>query len=67
MYYRGAQVALLVFDLTIKSSFDGAKRWYHQLCHEIATEVMPVIVFIGNKKDLPERVIKTSVCYLFII
>jgi Ras-related protein Rab-5C len=27
MYYRGSQAALVVFDLTSRDSYEGAKEW----------------------------------------
>lgn len=27
MYYRGANAAIIVYDITSEKSFEGAKRW----------------------------------------
>jgi small GTP-binding protein len=57
-YYKGASGALIVYDVTRKSSFDNLDRWFNNLykqCGEI-----PVIL-VGNKTDLvDERVISTE-------
>ncbi|EAA19873.1 Rab5c GTPase-related [Plasmodium yoelii yoelii] len=31
MYYRGAAAAVIVYDITNKKSFEGAKGWIHEL------------------------------------
>jgi Ras-related protein Rab-5C len=31
MYYKGASVGLIVYDITSMDSFDGAKRWVKEL------------------------------------
>ena len=31
MYYRDANAAILVYDITKKQSFEGLKRWYNEL------------------------------------
>lgn len=50
LYYRGAQVALVVFDLTSETSFGAVKTWIHEL-KELGPENI-VQVIIGNKVDL---------------
>ena len=32
MYYRGAQAAVVVFDVTSRASFEGAKNWVSSHC-----------------------------------
>jgi len=57
IYYRGAQAAFIVFDLTNKTSFDNVKSWHDELREFTDYADMP-IVFIGNKNDLiDERVV----------
>ena len=31
MYYRGAAAAIVVYDITKKDTFDGAKSWVKEL------------------------------------
>ena len=50
MYYRGAQVALIVYDITSAESFETAKRWVEELGFEKPREFIKVLV--GNKSDL---------------
>ncbi|MHA1713883.1 MAG: Rab family GTPase [Candidatus Ranarchaeia archaeon] len=57
IYYRGAQGAILVFDLTKKRTFDHLERWLsliRQVCGDIP------IILCGNKFDLPERRVTTE-------
>ena len=50
MYYRGAQAALVVYDITSKSSFRGAKIWVDKVKAENNNKT--VIAIAGNKADL---------------
>ncbi|AFN83488.1 Rab5-like GTPase [Encephalitozoon romaleae SJ-2008] len=50
MYYRGAQVALIAYDITSMESFETAKRWVEELSFEKPKEFIKVL--IGNKSDL---------------
>lgn len=40
LYYRDAQIALLVFDLTDTESFKGIQYWLNQLEEKVKTEGM---------------------------
>lgn len=51
MYYRGAAAAVIVFDLTSKDSFEGAKTWVTELQGVSQPENL-VIALCGNKADL---------------
>ncbi|GAM27535.1 hypothetical protein SAMD00019534_107110, partial [Acytostelium subglobosum LB1] len=53
MYYRGACVAVLVFDITISKSFDKVKEWVEELRSNILEDI--VLVLCGNKIDLEAR------------
>ncbi|MFX1428167.1 MAG: Rab family GTPase [Promethearchaeota archaeon] len=50
VYYKGAQAAFIVFDLTNKDSFYNIRTWLNELNefkeHEIS------VVIVGNKRDL---------------
>lgn len=50
MYYRGAKAAVVVYDITQKESFDGAKSWANELIKKGNKNCVTVIV--GNKFDL---------------
>ena len=49
-YFRGASGALLVFDITRRSTFESVTAWLHDL-RQIAEEGI-VVVLVGNKRDL---------------
>ena len=53
MYYRGAAIAIVVYDVTDSSSFESLKTWANEL-----KELGPpdtVLGIVGNKIDLPEK------------
>jgi Ras-related protein Rab-5C len=50
MYYRGAQVGLIVYDITSRESFNTAKIWVEELYAEKPGDFLKVV--IGNKVDL---------------
>ncbi|KAL7081787.1 hypothetical protein ACP275_14G060300 [Erythranthe tilingii] len=49
-YYRGAVGALIVYDITRKTTFDSIKRWLDELNTHCDTAVAKMLV--GNKSDL---------------
>ncbi|ELP93872.1 rab11, putative [Entamoeba invadens IP1] len=49
-YYRGALGALVVYDITKKSSFESVERWLNELHENADRKVLQMI--IGNKSDL---------------
>ena len=51
-YYRGANVALIVFDITSHASFDALPIWIENF-YKNGPEQKNIIL-IGNKKDLEE-------------
>lgn len=54
MYYRNAAVAIIVFDVTNRESFESVQSW----ADEIRENTSDAIVLIcGNKIDLPDRLI----------
>lgn len=58
MYYRGAAAGVVVYDITNKESFDGAKTWVKELKTRGTPNI--VITLVGNKSDLPETLRKVS-------
>ena len=50
MYYRGAQAALVVYDITNADTFARAKDWVKELQRQARPDV--VIALAGNKSDL---------------
>ena len=60
IYYGGAKAAFIVFDLTIRESFENVKSWYKEISELIEETNIPIVV-IGNKSDLTEqRLISTE-------
>ncbi|KAF2840272.1 secretion related GTPase SrgD [Patellaria atrata CBS 101060] len=58
-YFRGASGALLVFDITRRSTFLSVTSWLHDL-RQIAEEGI-VVVLVGNKADLaPSSTVEPS-------
>lgn len=53
MYYRGAAAAVVVFDITKKDSFNGAKSWVKELQRRGDPNV--VIALAGNKADMESK------------
>ncbi|XP_078043736.1 ras-related protein Rab-18-B [Augochlora pura] len=58
-YYRDGQGAILVYDVTNKTSFQKLELWLEELttyCNK--TDIVKIV--IGNKIDLPNRVVTTE-------
>lgn len=53
MYYRGASVAFIVYDITNPDTLNNAKYWINQIKNK--GERNCIIVLLGNKIDLSER------------
>ena len=51
MYYRGAKVAVVVYDITKKNTLTGAKSWVAELQNN---NHGCIIILVGNKCDLRE-------------
>ena len=49
-YYRGAICALLVYDITRRSTFQNLVRWLEEMLEHAYSRM--TIVLVGNKKDL---------------
>ncbi|ORX89279.1 ras-domain-containing protein [Basidiobolus meristosporus CBS 931.73] len=50
MYYRGANAAIIVYDITSKKSFDEIETWVQELRRNMADDL--IIHIVGNKFDL---------------
>uniref|UniRef100_A0A672FJA3 small monomeric GTPase n=1 Tax=Salarias fasciatus TaxID=181472 RepID=A0A672FJA3_SALFA len=53
MYYRGAQAAIVVYDITNEESFTRAKNWVKELQRQASPNI--VIALSGNKADLANK------------
>ncbi|XP_034995401.1 ras-related protein Rab-17 isoform X2 [Zootoca vivipara] len=51
LYYRGANAAVLVYDITRKESLEKAKVWLTELEKEFLPDEI-IIALVGNKLDL---------------
>ncbi|SCV03861.1 LAMI_0H11540g1_1 [Lachancea mirantina] len=54
LYYRNTDVALIVFDVTVKETLTKAESWIHELKEHMSDESRdePHIIVVGNKTDL---------------
>ena len=52
MYYRGTDIAIIVFDLSKKETFNSVRQWIEDVRKNCSDNVM--IYVIGNKSDLEE-------------
>ena len=58
MYYRGAEAAIVVYDITSFESFEGAKSWVREL--KLYGQPNVVVALAANKQDLEQyRVVST--------
>ena len=53
MYYRGAQAAVVVYDITNRDTFSKAQNWVRELQRQANANV--VIALAGNKLDLANK------------
>ncbi|KDQ14623.1 hypothetical protein BOTBODRAFT_335850 [Botryobasidium botryosum FD-172 SS1] len=53
MYYRGANAAILVYDITNAASFEDVKVWLEELKKNSSTDLM--IYIVGCKADLTRQ------------
>ena len=51
-YFQGASIALVVYDITKKDTFEGAKRWIADIKQRYNRDV--TILLVANKVDLIE-------------
>jgi len=53
MYYRGAQAAIVVYDITNVETFEKAKEWIKELQRQASPSI--IIALAGNKADLSSK------------
>ena len=53
MYYKDAQAAIIVYDITSKKSFEAVKFWINELKTNADPKI--VIAIAGNKADLLDK------------
>lgn len=54
-YYRGAQAAIVVFDLTNKTSFENVPKWISGFFEYSNPLFQKHLLLVGNKSDLVEE------------
>lgn len=54
-YFRGAQVVIIVFDMTNKQSFENVNGWISDV-HKYSPK-LPSIILIGTKIDLTKQIV----------
>ena len=57
-YFKGAKGALIVYDVTSRTSFDNVDKWVSELQSKGSKNIN--IIMIGNKTDLKESMVITS-------
>lgn len=53
-YYRGANAAIIVFDLTCRRSFESLKKWISMYYEYSNPLISKSVVLVGNKLDIEE-------------
>ena len=53
MYYRGAQAAIVVYDITNQDTFCRAMMWVKELQRQASRNI--IIAIVGNKADLAAK------------
>ncbi|MHA2030361.1 MAG: GTP-binding protein [Candidatus Kariarchaeaceae archaeon] len=53
VYYKGAQAAFIVFDITNRDSFYNVVNWFDEL-NEFSENKLSVVI-VGNKQDLEQQ------------
>mmetsp|Transcript_33670 Transcript_33670/g.86318 ORF Transcript_33670/g.86318 Transcript_33670/m.86318 type:complete len:142 (-) Transcript_33670:1944-2369(-) len=62
-YIRDSSIAVVVYDITSRSSFDSTSRWIDEIRTERGNDV--VIALVGNKNDLTDERSNLSLCTSF--
>lgn len=52
-YIRDSHVAVVVFDITSRESFESTTKWIHDVREQRGNDV--VLVLVGNKTDLADK------------
>ncbi|KAG8929556.1 hypothetical protein FRC03_006450 [Tulasnella sp. 419] len=55
MYYRGANAAVVVYDITMPSTLDNVKVWLEELKKNTSPDSDMIIYIVGAKSDLKDR------------
>eukprot|EP01083_Nonionella_stella_P075665 205778_1 len=58
-YYRGAQGVILVYDVSVRETFDHVQNWMKE-ANTYSTKDKMVTMLVANKKDLPDHAVSSS-------
>ena len=65
-FFQKAQGVMIVFDVTNKKSFDDLRFWIKSLNDQLYEDIKLIpIIIIGNKTDVPKRIISKEVAKEF--
>ena len=53
-YYRGATVAVVVFDITCYETFKDINKWFEEISYMMSND-KSVVILVGNKSDLSNK------------
>lgn len=56
MYYRGAQAAIVVYDIQNQDSFQRAKTWVKELQRQVSESFFFIIAFVEWKRKINFRI-----------
>ena len=59
IFYQNSDGVIIVYDCTKKETFEKAEKWINELS-EILEDNKHRIILVGNKIDLPERIISSE-------
>ena len=54
-YYKGASGAILVYDVTNRTSFNNVDRWFQEIKDCSSADIK--ILMVGNKTDLEDKIV----------
>lgn len=57
-YIKDCQVAIIVYDITRKETFNNIQGWYQDILNERGEDI--ILGLLGNKIDLEERQVTTA-------
>ncbi|MFX1259563.1 MAG: Rab family GTPase, partial [Promethearchaeota archaeon] len=64
-FYKGTEGLFLVFDLTLRTSYDNIPNWYQDIRKNLKTSKNLIALILGNKNDLiKERVISKEEAFV---
>ena len=52
-YYKGAHGIVLIYDVTVKKTYDNIRKWLNQIKNEASRRIS--IILVGNKIDCDDK------------